>query len=319
MYKDNGTLDVEVIAEVGCIAHRLRNLNDKLVIWDEKGPICPNPLCPNQNQLQTDRTTESATPSTSTDRSKGVNRVENIFNNLHEEHMSCHRQEAAAEYQRTLDKTKKSKIFPSIGESESAMNSGQLKSTSSHAIVNETDASQCDGQIGDGMCKTVNLPNSESSGLVNLVKSDDAIGMGSESGKRPSISYQKMPEIQISNSDDSTTPISSNASPMTDHDQTQQQPSNEDAKTSSGDHQNANQNANENLKECPGRCLHYLGGWQSTLSANNISDEDLRNLIIELKSKVEFTESVNWLCKFLRFAPKSKILPRICNFTNSLL
>lgn len=32
MYKDNGKLDVELLAEVGCIAHRIRNLDEKLAL-----------------------------------------------------------------------------------------------------------------------------------------------------------------------------------------------------------------------------------------------------------------------------------------------
>lgn len=32
MYKDNGKLNVELLAEVGDIAHRLRNLDEKLAL-----------------------------------------------------------------------------------------------------------------------------------------------------------------------------------------------------------------------------------------------------------------------------------------------
>lgn len=46
-----------------------------------------------------------------------------------------------------------------------------------------------------------------------------------------------------------------------------------------------------------GTCSHYCGGWQSSICANQLSDEDLRKLVVELKRKVEFTERMNWLCK----------------------
>lgn len=36
MYKDNGKLDVELLAEVGCIAHRIRNLDEKLALDQTK-------------------------------------------------------------------------------------------------------------------------------------------------------------------------------------------------------------------------------------------------------------------------------------------
>lgn len=47
-----------------------------------------------------------------------------------------------------------------------------------------------------------------------------------------------------------------------------------------------------------GTCSHYCGGWQSSICASELSDEDLRKLVVELKRKVEFTERMNWLCEY---------------------
>lgn len=47
-----------------------------------------------------------------------------------------------------------------------------------------------------------------------------------------------------------------------------------------------------------GTCSHYCGGWQSSICASDLSDEDLRKLVVELKRKVEFTERMNWLCEY---------------------
>lgn len=48
-----------------------------------------------------------------------------------------------------------------------------------------------------------------------------------------------------------------------------------------------------------GTCSHYCGGWQSSICANQLSDDDLRKLVVELKRKVEFTERMNWLCEYI--------------------
>lgn len=47
-----------------------------------------------------------------------------------------------------------------------------------------------------------------------------------------------------------------------------------------------------------GTCSHYCGGWQTSVYANQLSDENLRKLVVELKRKVEFTERMNWLCEY---------------------
>lgn len=47
-----------------------------------------------------------------------------------------------------------------------------------------------------------------------------------------------------------------------------------------------------------GSCGHYCSGWQMALCGNELNDDDLRTLVMELKHKIEFTERMNWLCKY---------------------
>lgn len=93
-----------------------------------------------------------------------------------------------------------------------------------------------------------------------------------------------MPEIQISGSDDDR-PVSSTV--RTDIDDN----------SGGGIGYDFAGNDDRSL-DGSGTCSHYCGGWQTSVYANQLSDENLRKLVVELKRKVEFTERMNWLCEY---------------------
>lgn len=129
---------------------------------------------------------------------------------------------------------------------------------------------------------------------VNTTSASDSTTIGQHSpinfGKRHSLATQQMPEIQISNSDEQMKPRRSIAE-LYEHKET-------DNKSSSSD--TDIQKTNEAAATAGGICGHYCAGWQPSIFQGQLSDEDLHALVMELKRKIEFTERMNWLCKYIK-------------------
>lgn len=283
MYKDNGTVDVELLADVGYIAHRLRNLDAKL------SALGPNPLDANTTEIRCPNATNTTGSSSNrchnnsdstsiitTEQLKTTVESEKTIIDFYEKHQEYHldkERATVANYYR--DKTH-SKLYQLTSNGEDTMNNSS--------------PNRCANNVSDSGSALELTSNEEKTSCESLIESkasptfrnNDGIASGLQrnSAGRGSIS-QPMPEIQISNTEDSTT------------------------KTISTSIEQISSNSPLKIAESylgrgsGGSCGHYCSGWQSSICTDNLTDEDIRNLVIELKSKVDFTERMNWLCKYL--------------------
>lgn len=299
MYKDNGTLDVELLAEVGYIAQRIRDLDVKV------SALGPNPLdantalvhCPNacattshcpSNQTASDANSELKASETSLPIKPSVE-LENAIIEFYEKHLAYHKDKERAAVQKQFRDKTHSRLYQlsTVGDT---MNSGSPSRGSNNA--SDCSASnQVDGhnkEIERAVAAETNPVELNADGETkNISGSSPLCGDGAVPlGKRNSVARgsfsQPMPEIQISASEDIVRTSISAGSDL------QKDPSSPGS-AYSGD----------GIGRGTGSCGHYCGGWQSAICTDQLSDEDLRNLVLELRRKVEFTERMNWLCKYI--------------------
>lgn len=303
MYKDNGTLDVELLAEVGYIAQRIRDLDVKV------SALGPNPLdantalvhCPNAcattshcHSIQTvpDANSELKASETVVPIKPSIE-LENAIIQFYEKHLAYHKEKERAAVQKQFRDKTHSRLYQ-LSTAGDTMNSGSPSRGSNNA-------SDCSASNRvDSHNKEIERAVAAETGPLELTAEAETKDNSSSSplcgdgtvaavslGKRNSVARgsfsQPMPEIQISASEDIVT---SSISPGSDH---QKDPS------SSGSAFSV-----DGIGRGTGSCGHYCGGWQSAICTDQLSDEDLRNLVQELRRKVEFTERMNWLCKYWR-------------------
>lgn len=339
MYKDNGKLDVELLAEVGLIAHRIRDLDEKLALKQYKTTAtgCCYPFTKIDNQI-TDASsslTVSATTATAAippprphkklsfqsiqiaqDITNKINettatlpssssaekitttttaateiaarhysnkQIEDIILEFYEKHLIYHQnqdKERFAELKKQSNYENRSKIYRLTSSDNHNMNDLPIESNKCNQTNTEIDhVDQLVDTVTDDneTATSATDPNAKCSTLVNSDAgklSSSSCCSSNNNVKRNSIVNLQMPEIQISNSDDDI------SNPLTELEKT------EFGLVSGGDGDGA-----------AGTCSHYCGGWQSSICTTQLSDEDLRTLVIELKQKVEFTERMNWLCE----------------------
>lgn len=389
MYKDNGKLDVELLAEVGSIAHRIRNLDEKLAL-DQTKSACfkyPYPVPASKSSIITVETTTTAAAATAivaivaavdceqtkisspnrTNSSHSIQIAQDIGNKLNENsaatepapttttktpiqtsdgdinnksttaagcggrrYSNKHIEDIILEfyekhliYHQNLEKERiasqddtphiRSKIYRLTRDVNHTMNDSSTVAASNTGntttiatdteaatatatasietnVVEQTIFDECDQQSsvcatkGDRKC-AVDLRIRGEHGEDNAGKltinscCSTSSASDNDNAKRNSITnIQQMPEIQISGSDDDRTTTPTSATKL--HTEV-------DDSGSGGAFDSTG----------TGTCSHYCGGWQSSICANQLSDEDLRKLVVELKRKVEFTERMNWLCE----------------------
>lgn len=314
MYKDNGKINVELLAEVGDIAHRIRNLDEKLDLnlddpnrpeptynfyrptapaapaSEESAANCSSDIAnqctdassserrPSAAQIAQDiseRISGTATTSDSTaQRRYSTKQLEDIILEFYEQHLIYHRnQEKEQLIEAQAGEPRRSRIFQLTSNSDSTMNTGlSTKTTSNHG--------NNDGNVAvDSSCnRAIESAASETAG--ELLATNIEHSPVNSGGKRNSIANQQMPEIQISNSDEQMKPRRSIAE-LPEFDYNDDRNKSRDATSTSG-----------------GICSHYCAGWQPTAFGDQLNDDDLQSLVMELKRKIEFTERMNWLCKY---------------------
>lgn len=276
MYKDNGTVDVELLAEVGYIAHSIRNLDKKL------STLAPNPLDANTtNVICPDATGsnqchhQSALSSKESSEPKPSSKLENIIIDFYEKHQEFHLDKDRAAVEQYFRDKSHSRLYQLTSGQDTMNNSNPNRSSNN---VSDTSAFQLIGdEHKDNIESDSNLTPSKSHDATVQCLQRNSVGRGSIS--------QPMPEIQISNSDD-TNEATATASLDQQHKE-QISPSSSPLKIGGGFGGGSG-----------GTCGHYCSGWQSAICSDQLSDEDLRKLVSELKNKVDFTERMNWLCEY---------------------
>lgn len=277
MYKDNGTVDVEFLADVGYIANRVRILDEKLTT------LPPNPLDANTAQIfcpHTNASAATAHPATQTNNSSSSSSVSNvkaserIINEFYDTHQNYHRNRERAAVEKHFREKSPSKLLKLSNGGHTMNNTNRGEPQNSTIRDNSSAPSDTEvSSIGDtAVAVTRN---------AHCVDDDDATiaqraPVKRQQTGRGSIS-QPMPEIQISSSEDTEQGTNSG----------------EQIAVSPGSPLNSDERAGT------GSCGHYCGGWQSAICTDQLSDEDLRALVVELKQRVDFTERMNWLCEYL--------------------
>lgn len=329
MYKDNGKLNVELLAEVGDIAHRLRNLDKKLALnlndpryqqaIQHYGLASPanrsttieanksDNKCTDANPVTTTTSSSSSQKqniaaqiaqdisekisgsdilsSSSQQRRYSNKQLEDIILEFYEKHLIFHQNQEKERIAQSLnekyDKTKpKSRIYQLTSGDSNNMNN--LLTTKTHSKCSTSDNN--DGNTVDNLTDTkfesINKQNELTATTTTTVAHPN-------SGKRNSIANQQMPEIQISSSDEQTKPRKS---------LTEQQHISKDTGIGLSEEK---PHLFETTSSTGGTCGHYCSGWQTSICGNQLNDDDLRTLVMELKYKIEFTERMNWLCKYI--------------------
>lgn len=350
MYQDNGEINVELLAEVGGIAHRLRTLNTRLALsLDDpryQQELQNNPAaahCSNEPKSEAkcserrhssaaqiaqdigDRIIGSAGTSvsvTSHQRRYSSKQIEDIILEFYEKHLIYHQnkeKERLANSIADASEPKRSRIYRltndnsnnmsdlpssktsskcsssnfgentnrnfsediSIEQTTTATSSTSLSSPSRAAAANAAAAAAASSS--PSLSSTTNITTTTTTKLPELTIEPSE--QTSSSGKRNSIANQQMPEIQISNSDEQPKTRKS----LTDNFETKEPTA-----------ESSEERASSSIHETTGGiCSHYCAGWQtSTIWSNQLDEDVLRTLIMELKHKIEFTERMNWLCKY---------------------
>lgn len=277
MYKDNGTVDVELLADVGYITNRARSLDEKLTTL-AKNPLDANTaqiFCYNPNV--TTSTAHQSKPCSVHQREAhncigsdniitsraDIDTSERILNEFYETHQKYHQDRERDAIEKHFREKAPSKLFQLIGGGDNTMNN------TNRAEINTI------SEVPSAAEATANTENETLDTVAEDISAQD------DYAQRPSFKRQQtgrgsfsqpMPEIQISISED-----------------TDRSPN----KAEHGFHQSP---ISPNIGGT-GSCGHYCGGWQSSICTDQLNDEDLRKLVLELKQRVEFTERMNWLCE----------------------
>lgn len=284
MYKDNGTVDVEFLADVGYIANRIRSLDDKLTT------LAPNPLDANTAQIfcnhpnataltVTNSQSCSSNPNQSSNcsgsgigssGSSNVKASEKVITEFYERHQNYHRNRERAAVEKQFREKSPSKLYHLTNGGDTMNNTnrgGSHIDTISESPADIAESSETEPQ------------NVEP---IKAAHDDDVTTAQQPQFKRQQTGRgsfsQPMPEIQISTSEDTdqrknSVELLQSREPLS--------PGSPLSSDGGG----------------TGSCGHYCGGWQSSICTEQLSDEDLRQLVLELKQRVEFTERMNWLCE----------------------
>ena len=340
MYKDNGKINVELLAEVGDIAHRLRSLDKRLAL-NLDDPRIQHELQQSQTVTTTESTNEptpdhqcSSTerrPSLAAqiaqdigDRISGGNsagtsnsealqqrrysykQVEDIILEFYEKHLIYHQnlekeRFAATSTADTETEPRRSRIFR-LTSGDSNNMSNLPSSPASIKCSTSNSGENADSHVNEDSSteQTTNKPNELTTEPSKSATTTTA------SGKRNSIANQPMPEIQISNSDEPPKPRKSlselfepKESLIADSTSDEKSDTHETSATITiTTSTTATTTSSSTSPITGGVCGHYCAGWQTSIWSNQLDDDVLRTLVMELKHKIEFTERMNWLCKY---------------------
>lgn len=354
MYKDNGKINVELLAEVGDIAHRLRNLDKRLALdlndprylqqlqhyqgvaasaASKSEPQCSErrpSLAAQIAQDISDRLSASAgtsdtesSPSSPSHTSQqqpqqhsqqqrrySSKQVEDIILEFYEKHLIYHQKlesERAAKPVPSVDELKRSRIYRLTGGDSYNMSnvSSSDPGKCSTSNFDENAVRKFDGansSIDRAGEPSESIPESIRSELETTIKAAAAATTATTpapaGGKRNSFANQPMPEIQISDSDEQPKKCKSLSEQLP-------QPEPKESTTIESSEEQQQQASTNDIAAAAaaatttgGNCGHYCAGWQTPSWSNQLDDNVLLTLVMELKHKVEFTERMNWLCKY---------------------
>lgn len=345
MYKDNGKINVELLAEVGDIAHRIRSLDERLA---SSGYLDDPRYLQQQEHYQgasahsssdtesksehqcSERRTSSAAqiaqdigdrlsssagaldsestqsqpqqqqpsqqqppqPHQLQQRRYSSKQVEDIILEYYEKHLIYHQN---LEKQRLVNSApeitepRRSRIYRLTGgDSYNMNNASSSKESNTCSTSNSGDNADINVSIDHLATEQTTKPNELTADLTSEPTTTATVTTNPAIGKRNSIANQPMPEIQISNSDEQPKPRKS----LT----TEQQHEPKEPPTDSGEDKADPYGIPTTTTG--GICGHYCAGWQTPTWSNQLDDDVLRSLVMELKHKIEFTERMNWLCKY---------------------
>lgn len=356
MYKDNGKINVELIAEVGDIAHRLRSLDKRLALNLDDPRL--------QYELQNCPLTTATTAHTSTDESKpdhqcsstserrpslaaqiaqdigdrisggsaaaaapdpealqqrrySSKQVEDIILEFYEKHLIYHqnleKERWAATFARENEiEPRRSRILQ-LTSGDSNNMSNLPSSTASTKCSTSNSGENADSHVSrDNLSEQTTSKHSELTAEPNKLSTTTTTTASTTpitaSGKRNSIANQPMPEIQISNSDEQPKPRKSLTEqqlfeprePIVDSTSEEKSAVHEQSTTITITTTTTTTTTTTSSTSpiTGGICGHYCAGWQTSIWSNQLDDDVLRTLVMELKHKIEFTERMNWLCKY---------------------
>lgn len=326
MYKDNSKIDVELLAEVGHIAHRLRTLDTRLASilddprYQQESQHCQTSTAHCSNAPKPDHQCTSSSPSSSSERRPSLaaqlaqdigdrisasagdteapqpsqpsqqrryscKQVEDIILEFYEKHLIYHqnqeKERLAAISTRELTEPRRSRIYRLT--SGDPNNMSQLPTLQTPSKCSSSNS----GENADNQISEDNLAKQTASKQYELTTEPSGHITATASGKRNSIANQPMPEIQISSSDEQ---------PKTRKSLSEQCEPRESTVDSTSEGKSAAYEPTATTTG--GTCGHYCAGWQTSIWSNQLDDDVLRTLIMELKHKIEFTERMNWLCKY---------------------
>lgn len=353
MYKDDGKINVELLAEVGDIAQRLRNLDKRLALdlndprylqqlqhyqgvaasaASKSEPQCSErrpSLAAQIAQDISDRLSASAgtsdtesspsspshtsqqqpQPPSQQQRRYSSKQVEDIILEFYEKHLIYHQQkvesERSAKTVPTIDEPKRSRIYrltsgDSYNMSNVSTSTDPAKCSTSNfdenAVRNLDGANSSIDRAGKPSESIPESTRSELETTTTTSTSTTAVTPTTSApagGKRNSFANQPMPEIQISNSDEQPKKCKSLSEQLP-------RAESKESTTIESSEEQQQQAGTYDTTAAPtgGNCGHYCAGWQTPSWSNQFDDNVLLTLVMELKHKVEFTERMNWLCKY---------------------
>lgn len=286
MYRDTNHLDIELLTEVGRIAHRIRQLYSKL-------PLKVDSNCLGARLFSIESSNQSSSPFDVSDSGGAVEssecsaechiiaHVEHYIVDLYERHVDGDQNQMKENFtanEQPLKPAIRSRIYHLTGGDDYTMNE-----SSANVPRNDSDK-QCDSKRGK--CKR-NDERNEAIGDDIVGKTIVSSSFSSSCRECPSVAIQpnhsnaivqQMPEIQISNTDTDDRTVSN--------------------KIESDFRRNRTRES--------GMCC----GLQSSFRSNQLNKDDLRKLIDELNHKVEAAERMNWLCESgCRLQSESSLFP----------
>lgn len=316
MYKDNSKINVSLLAEVGDIANRLRSLDKRLALnlddprYQQELQQCPAAAhCSSESKTEHqcserrpssaaqiaqdigDRISGSAGTSDSEpsqqqqqqyqpQRRYSSKQVEDIILEFYEKHLIYHQS------------VEKERLASATAETTEPIRSRIYRLTDGHLnnmsnLPSSKASNKCSSSnLGDNADSNVSGDNlTEQTTKQNELTAELSEQTTAASGKRNSIANQPMPEIQISNSDEPPKTRKSLTEPYE-----PKEPTAESTEEKAG--------IIDSTIATGGSCGHYCAGWQTSIWNNQLDENVLRTLVMELKHKIEFTERMNWLCKY---------------------
>lgn len=338
MYKDNGKIDVELLAEVGDIAHRLRSLDERLALnlddpriqqelqhcqtsaaqssdeppsdhqctSSERRSSLAAQVAQNIGDRISDASSTAPAPEATQQRRYSSKQVEDIILEFYEQHLIYHqnleKERLATSAGTETNEPRRSRIYRlTIGDSNNMNNSPSSTANDKCSTSNTGDNidSLGDGKLFEQITTIPNDSTDESSEkTTSTATTAEAVTTTTASGgKRNSIAIQQMPEIQISNSDEQ--PKTRKSLTIEQFEQKDSiDDSTSDEKSATHETPTATTTTTASGTGTGGICGHYCAGWQTSIWNNKFDDDVLRKLVMELKHKIEFTERMNWLCKY---------------------